>query len=223
MTLHGRHRKRRIAGRWAVAIAILALLLGTALLVAPSGNDRPNQASRHVEAMQAALSRATGTCRQARDLFTDDVVAMHGAIQQWRLHINAMTQLVNGKIDLDQAVAFWNSTRVVGKRSLALWDRVDGRYLSTGASCEPPARASASKLRACHDRQVATDLVLRDARATLADWKMHIRDMDALRAGKLGPTRAIHMWHRMYRRGKVALARYGMDHRSLAQAAECSL
>lgn len=227
MTHHGRHRKRHIAGRFAAAIAILAVLLGTAWAVnAFRGSDSPDRSSRtHVESMKAAVARATDTCREARDLFTDDIVAMHGAIQQWRLHIDAMTQLVNGKIDLAQAIAFWDSTRVEGKRSLALWNRVDGRYLSARASCEAPAptQGSANELEACHDRQVATDVVLGDARVTLADWKMHIRDMEALRAGKIGATRAIHMWHRMYNRGKVALARYDKDHRSMDQVAECSL
>jgi hypothetical protein len=231
MMHHGRHLKRHVAGRLAAAIVIIAVLFGTALAVnANRGNDTTDRTARtHLEAMRAAVARATDVCRSARELFTEDAVAMNGAIQQWRIHIDAMTQLTSGKIDLAQAVAFWDSTRIEGKRTLALFHRVDGRYRAAHAKCEAPTAAnesasgSTADLQACQKRQTATDAVLRDARDTLADWKMHIKDMDALRAGKLSPKHAIHMWHQMYRRGKVELARYDQDHRQLHNVPECPL
>lgn len=227
MTHHGRHRRRHLGGSLVAAVAVVAVLLGTAWAINSSRDeDAPDRTSRtHVAAIRAALTEATDECRTARDLFTEDIVAMQGAIQQWRLHIDAMTQLVSGKIDLGQAVAFWDSTRIEGKRSLALWERVDGQYRSAQANCATPAGASATAtdLEDCRARQLATDTVLRDARDTLADWKMHIRDMEALRAGKLGVKHAVRMWHQMYKRGKVALDRYDADHRQLNRAPECPL
>jgi hypothetical protein len=233
MTHHGRHEKRGrrpVVGPLVVAVAVVALLAGGVWGVTHYGGEEPTAKARtqtHTPALRAALAKATDTCRTARDLFTPDVVAMEGAIQQWRIHVAAMTQLTSGKIDLNQAQAFWNSTRVEGKRTLKLFDRVDHRYSTAQTHCGAPAgvddaaNASASELKTCEQRQAAVDVVLNDARKTLDDWRMHIKQMDALRAGTLNATRALHMWHAMYQRGKVELAQYDKDHRHLDRTADC--
>jgi hypothetical protein len=154
---------------------------------------------------------------------------MEGAIQQWRIHVDAMTNLTAGEINLQDAVAFWDSTRIEGKRTLRLFNRIDAAYVAARAQCQSPAAVqgshsnAATDLESCRQRQAATDVVLADARRTLAHWKMHIKDMDALRAGKLAPKPAIRKWHQMYRRGKVELARYDADHRKLDQSPNCPL
>ena len=236
MTHHGRHEKRDrrpVAGPLLVAVAVVLLLAGGVWGVAHySDGDEPAAQSRthpQTPALQAALTKATDTCRTARDLFTPDVVAMEGAVQQWRIHVDAMTQLTSGKIQLNQAMAFWDSSRVEGKRTLKLFDRVDRRYAKAQTHCGAPAQsadsagASANELQACEQRQEAVDAVLADARKTLEDWRMHINQMDALRSGKISPAHAMHMWHQMYKRGKVELAKYDDDHRRLDHVADCPL
>ncbi len=227
MTPHGRHRKRHVVGPVSAAIATVAVLAGVWWVVnVPLDQDDPSRPARTPTAStQAAVVRATDDCRAARELFTEDVVAMHGAIQQWRIHIDAMTQLVAGRIDLAQAVAFWDSTRVEGKRSVAMWQRADGRYATERRSCAVPqgAGGTAAGLEACRQRQDAADAVLTVARRTLTDWEEHIGHMDALRAGKLDPGHALHLWDRMYERGKVALQDYDVAYRHLEQLPECPL
>jgi hypothetical protein len=230
MTEHGRHRRRlsglrRMLVPTATAAAVVAVLgtavLATSLVGADRGRRSPTATAAQAD---TALLQATDRCRAARLQATQDLVAAGGSIQQWRLHIGAMNDLVAGKITLAQATAFWDATKVEGKRTLALWKTVDQHYRAAALTCAAPDGAPATQaLQTCQRRQAAVDALLDAARGTLADWAEHIAQMDALRAGRITPAEALHMWHTMYQRGVVGLKAYDGAYRYYDGSPTCPL
>lgn len=215
MSARGRHRRRISLAEVAITLVTVAVILVVSWItgIGQPGRRAGTTAAQDTAARsartQAAVATATGTCRTARQLVNEDLVATSGAIQQWRIHVDAMSQLVAGKITLQQASAFWASTRVEGARSLAFWDQVDQHYRTAGTSCTVPSAAGQNaRLLTCQRRQQGADTLLARARTTLTDWRMHIGAMEALRAGKLDPGTAVRMWQQMWPRGAKTLKAY---------------
>jgi hypothetical protein len=48
-------------------------------------------------------------------------------------------------------------------------------------------------------------VLLATERASLRDWRRHIRQMESLRAGRITPEHALHLWDAMYQRGLSGL------------------
>lgn len=215
MNARGRHRRRFSLAEVAITLATVAVILVVSWITGigqpgrRAGTTATEDAAARSARTQAAVTVATSACRTARQLVNEDIVATSGAVQQWRIHVDAMSQLVSGKITLQQATAFWASTRVEGARTLAFWDQVDQHYRSAGSTCTPPhAAGQDARLLACQRRQQSADGLLARARTTLADWRMHIGAMEALRLGKLDPGKALRMWQQMWPRGAKTLQQY---------------
>ena len=239
MTHHGRHRRRHTLWLLVAAPVAVAAVVGAAWLMSPGVQDRGDRvdATRSTEnklgttdvgatgEAQRAMTRALNDCRTVQRQLSPNLVAVDSAVEQWRIHINAMKDLVAGRINLDEATAFWEATRVQGKHSLAAWMRTDESYRAARTECLPPDTGSGpdDALQACRVVQQGGDAVLAAARATLPDWGRHIRHMDALRNGKLSPTRALHLWHGMYPNGRDGVRQYDAARRDLQQLPACPL
>jgi hypothetical protein len=217
----------------AAPVAMAALVVA-AWLMSRGAQDRddPVDATRSTETKIAAtgearraMTRALDDCRAMQRNLSPNLVAVDSAVEQWRIHIDAMRDLVAGRITLDEATAFWEATRVQGKRSLAAWMRTDASYLAARTECAPPGTGSGPNdaLQACRVVQQGGDAVLAAARTTLPDWGRHIRHMDALRNGNLSPARALHLWHGMYQSGRDGVRKYDAARRDLQGLPACPL
>ena len=234
MAHHGRHRRQHALWLLVAAPVTVAALVVATWLVAAAALDRGDRvdATRSTgnklgttgEALRA-MTRAVNDCRTVQRHLSPNLVAVESAVEQWRIHIDAMNDLVAGRITLDEARAFWEATRVQGKHSLAAWMRTDASYRAARTECPPPGTGSGPNdaLQACRVVQQGGDAVLAAARKTLPDWDRHIRHMDALRNGNLSPTRALHLWHGMYQSGRDGLRLYDAARRDLQGLPACPL
>ena len=172
-------------------------------------SDQPTtQAGSRHSANDAALRK----CVRLFDRQVATTLAADTSLDQWRRHILAMNQLVAGQITLTQAQQYWNRTRLGAHRNVRTFKRLQ-RTLDT-LHC-PQAATASPRLAPCHRAIQAYHDALEAAATTIDTWNMHIRDMDALRAGRITPQKATKMWIRSWHVGARQLRDY---HRELTAA-----
>lgn len=173
---------------------------------------------------------AVKDCRTAWTLQKTARKKAGNSLERWRTHIDAMNQLTAGKITLNQAKRFWSRSREGAMRTTAAFRAADLKYSTERARCAVPKAASKAgsakdlrALRACADAVAAEDAVLGRARIAGTTWEHHLTDMEALRAGKLSPTRAANMWLANWRAGAAQMKDYDAAVKKAKKARRCPL
>lgn len=142
------------------------------------------------------------------------------AIDQWAVHIGVMNKLVVGAITLQQAIDFWNETRVEAERHLEEFRSATRAVPFGGEDCPSPdglARAS-TELRDCADRVAQERKALEEARTMLTTWATYVRHMEMLRLGQMSSATATRLWLASWRQGVAELR----DFRGAARAVDAS-
>jgi hypothetical protein len=142
-------------------------------------------------------------CASAERTLAHALDAAAPALEQWKVHVGAMNQLVVGEITLKQATDFWNRTRVGAQHKVAGFRDTVRQVRHEGVDCPDPdlLAPGARRLPGCA-RQVRAEIaVLRAARTSIDTWARHITDMDMLRMGDLSPDEATRMWLSMWHQG----------------------
>lgn len=222
MTSHGRHRR---SGLRAAPVAVLAVAAAglvvvlVAMLQPPDERATTSGTPTRSEAATAGNVDATvaTTCRDAVALAERDMQAADRAMVQWRRHITAMTDLVEGRITLAQATQFWDATRIAGKRTVAQWQQADAEFRHGSRGCLQSRAAGAGQAASCQVRTSAAAVLLATERASLRDWRRHIRQMESLRAGRITPAHALHLWNAMYQRGLAGLRQVDEAHKAFRE------
>jgi hypothetical protein len=137
-------------------------------------------------------------------------------LAQWKVHIGAMNQLVNGAISVEQAREFWDETRLGAHRNLA-------RYESARQPIKPAARgcgvraghgaqgahgAEARALRNCRASITARSRAVQALDTTLATWREHVHHMEMLRMGHMSAERAGQLWLASWETGNQQVRDY---------------
>jgi hypothetical protein len=209
MSSQGRHRRSHLRGAPAAVLALLAagLLLLTVAVLQLAGDPSTSTSTQGGSGAPAARGAANLTadeCRAADQLAAAGLRAADTAMVQWRRHLDAMTDLVSGRISLAQATRYWDATRVAGKSSYRQWRRADAEFRAGAADCLAAA-GDQPPVGACQVRVSSAAVLLAAERETLRTWRKHIRQMEALRAGRITPAHALHLWDSMYQRGLAGL------------------
>lgn len=224
----GRHRKPLYLLPLVTAAASVLVIVGVFWASSrppqpspsPSGEVKPAAKV----AQRAQVEGAAAECSIGRDRIGELHAATSAAMQQWRLHIDAMNQLVAGKITLDQATAFWDSTRVEGQRTMTAWEQVDQAYRERPPTCAPVPDVQSQRnedVSDCARRSEAAATAFARARATLTHWRTHIEHMEMLRHGMMDASRAAELWKKMYRQAGPDISQYDAAYESFASSASC--
>ena len=127
-------------------------------------------------------------------------------LDQWRLHIKAMNQLLAGEITAEEATEFWTESERGAKRNISHF-----RHSIHGLSNDDCRVQDCRAARAFHD-------AIAVARPTARTWLQHMRDMDALMAGKITLEQAAESWTQLRKMGERQLARYDRENRQALRA-----
>lgn len=197
-------------------LVALGFIAGAFLLLSPNArDDDPEDSSNDGDQTPAAVeSTVTATtpdvtaadaraeCQNLLARQAQVTVTADQTMAQWRLHIDAMNQLVAGAIDLEQATAFWKSSEDAAKRRIAAFERADAALRSDAGECVPPAD------KTCRTATKEWSHVLAAARPAAETWMHHIHDMDALMAGEVTPEQALAAWVDKWREGQQQIRVY---------------
>jgi hypothetical protein len=166
----------------------------------------PSGAGTSLGANSASEATALDACQErwAQELRVQ--FAAERTLQQWRLHIDAMNQLVAGKITLAQASAYWSATRRGAIHRIDRFLRLDAQFRHQPDRCQPvPATGP---IRECADAADAVERSLDAARVAATTWRRHIHQMEMLRTGQISPAQATRMWLMMWKMGQHETVRY---------------
>lgn len=227
MSLHPRHSRSH--HRWVPLLALVAVLLLMAAAAAslgwvvardsvtpaqrdapaPTNNPTPDSAAGQAPDAAALQER----CRSRWAAQVHDELAADASLDQWRLHIDAMNQLVAGEITLEQATDYWQRTRLGAHRKVDRFHSQDEQLAQSSARCEKPDDRTLTAdqrrwLSACRAATHAFAESLAAARVAIATWERHITDMDALRDGDITAQQATAMWLQSWRTGARQLHTY---------------
>jgi hypothetical protein len=162
-----------------------------------------------------AVEAAVADCRSRWQQQREPLKAAQSSLQQWRVHIQAMNQLVAGQISLSQASAFWNQTRKGAMHRITRFEQAINSYEGAAPECAPQALQTpdpTSSLEAADDcvlAAVAGDRVLAAAKTAITTWQQHVHHMEMLRNGQMTAAQATQMWQMSWQAGKVELVECG--------------
>lgn len=189
---------------------------------AATSNDSAPTVRPARSADSADLDRAVATCGrrwQQQDRPRD---AARTSLSQWRLHIVAMNQLMDGEITLAQASAFWDRTRRGAIRKVERFQHEYARYRRVAAPCVAPGRSEAAEgLERCVRSLAAGDRELAVAAGAITAWHHHVQDMEMLRSGRITPAQATRRWLAAWRAGNRQLNAYEHAARAAAGQPRC--
>jgi hypothetical protein len=190
----------------------------------PSGSKNGGSVGGASTSAPTATDHSTGSSESAgcKELWANELrvaLAAERTLQEWRLHIETMDELVAGKISIEDANVFWDESEHGALGRIERFKRLDADLRSSPTNCdiEDPTGPTG----ACADAAQAVERTIDVARTAVDTWKHHIREMARLRAGEITEDEAIQSWHRLWRTGQVQTVRY--DHRAAkALAHDCS-
>jgi hypothetical protein len=140
------------------------------------------------------------------------LAAAQASLDQWRVHIEAMNDLVAGRITLAQATVFWDQTRIGAHRKVRHFQWVDRSLGRARGSCVVPGWDVSPRVKDAVTECLGATLKqaprVSVARVAVNTWLHHIHDMEALRRGEITPEQAVNAWSRSWRRGAEQLRVY---------------
>jgi hypothetical protein len=230
-----------LAGAGLVGV-VVTLLLVAAWAVFVRGDDSPETASGSgLAALSASPATqapvVTGVTPASRPVVTrlsrcvaaerdlqGPLAAARPALDQWEVHVGAMNKLVVGEITLQQAMDFWNQTRLGAQRKLARFREAMRALRHRGVDCPSPDLLAPDARASRCARQVQAEVrVLHAAQVSVGTWGRHVRDMDMLRMGHLSPQDATRMWLSLWQRGVRDLRSYHQAVREAGSQHGCAL
>jgi hypothetical protein len=175
-----------------------------------SSGERPGS---HVPQPNSLAQTAMGDCRSRWQQQRLPLRAAQASIQQWRVHVRAMNQLVAGEISPAQATTFWNQTRKGAMHRIMQFEQASARYSHSAPTCDASAMQATVGLptssRDCVRAALAGDQVLSAAEKAIGTWQHHVHHMEMLRTGQLSAAQASRMWQMSWQAGRRELVEYG--------------
>ena len=150
----------------------------------------PSASAPAQKAGGGASSAADACAAQIRT--TEAVVAAaRTAAEHWREHVQARTDLLNGKNSEAVTKAIWKRTRLAGPGDIAA---LNAALTAQAKSADGCAKLSGATAAACTKRLTALDAAATADRAAAGDWANHLAMMAAHAAGDFGAEHAQQMW-----------------------------
>jgi hypothetical protein len=161
-------------------------------------------------------------CAQASSDLDEVLSVADPAMDQWKVHIGAMNQLVVGAITLEEASAFWEDTRLGAKQRIRQFERGMRGLREAGVDCPAADLAPADTVvRNCAREVDAKVRALRLVRTSIDTWHEHVGHMDMLRLGTMSPEEATEMWIASWQKGDADLRAYRLAAREADKLRLC--
>jgi hypothetical protein len=187
-----------------------------------AGQQSSDQPAPSAEASQAAVSPALRRCAADVSRAEKVVAAAGDGVSSWNSHVQARTDMLNGRMSVSEMDDMWERTRLAGpvgqQRFRDALDSYDAK-----SSCDD-LRSSSQAGQAsagCVARFDTAAKAVDAAEAAMKDWKSHLDNMAAYAAGEMTRDEAQTRWVRAWRDAPVHIKAYEKAREALSDAPPC--
>ncbi|MEU4293845.1 hypothetical protein AB0E63_36975 [Kribbella sp. NPDC026596] len=183
-----------------------------------ASHSLPATTSASVPAANKGAGSSADAC--AAEIRTTEAVvaAARTAAEHWREHVQARTDLLNGKNSEATTKAIWKRTRLAGPGDIAALNAALAAQAKSTNDC---AKLSGTAAAACTKRLTALDAAATADRAAAGDWANHLAMMAAHAAGDFGAEHAQQMWVAAWTHAPRNLNAAARANATLAEAPTC--
>lgn len=182
---------------------------------ATTSRDRTEEMPEDVANAVTACSKGIATAERA--------VSVAGpGVRHWNGHVQARTDMMAGRITVNQMKAIWKRTRLAGPGDQRTYGKARSDYSGAAKACAPLREVSGEPVAAdCVDRAVITDRAVKAADAAMGDWQSHLDAMAKFAAGGMTVERSQQLWVQAWRTAPTNINAYNDGVAELDRAASC--
>lgn len=170
----------------------------------------------------SAARQALQTCRTKVGTQQAVVDEASTGIDHWRRHVQAQTDLFDGRISEEQMKAEFKATKTAGPDDVRRYEAAVAANAAQGAGCETVSGAPAElagQLEACTRRSDGLGAGLGQADTTMGDWKSHLAAMQ--RSSTSHVPHAQDIWLEAWKAAPPNLNAWAETQRAIAGAPAC--
>jgi hypothetical protein len=161
----------------------------------------------------AVDEEALRACVTAYDDGEKAVEAARNSVGDWAAHIRAMDDLESGKHSEEHTKGIWTETRLRGPDRVTKFLKADDAYKQARDACADIKQSdlSAGQRAAfddCKDVGEQVDTALAAADDSISEWRGHLENMAARRAGNLDPDIAMSKWLAAYEKAPANIQKF---------------
>jgi hypothetical protein len=175
------------------------------------GADRA-RVPKALRACATSVSRAARTVKAARQ-----------GVQNWSDHVQARTDMLEGRMSMDTMDAIWTRTKKAGpadqERFRKALDAYDAPSACTKVKDVPAADRSMAQR--CTQRSEAANRAVRSAKAAMRDWEVHLANMAKFADGDMSAAMAQGRWVAAWRNAPSNINAYREAREALDKAPAC--
>ena len=190
---------------------------GSGRAESPSSTPTPDQPGDKKTALSKSLRACAVSIREEQRA----VDAAGRGVRNWNDHVQARTDMLDGRISMEKMDAIWARTQAAGpgdqKRfKQAMQDAQPSR-------CAQLKDAADSKTAArCVKRHQAATRALQSAEAAMKDWDVHLANMKKFSKNKMSASMAQGKWVKAWRNAPKNISAYQEARATLAKAPTCT-
>jgi hypothetical protein len=232
---------------WLALVLALVVVAGGVLLVRSisSGGDDPSTTSADASTSSSpdsdsgtpssqptedSTSRAAGSDGKlvracAAELSTADgvVAAADRGVADWNDHVQARTDMLEGRMSVERMDAIWARTRIAGPGDQEKFHAAMEKHGDMSDCHELKASADGADDPAadCVSRATAAERTVAAAEAAMRDWESHLTNMAAYAHGDMTSDMAQDKWVAAWRDAPAHIKAYDDARAELAAAPSC--
>ena len=232
-------RNKVLAALLATAAAVLLLVIGWLVFsddsiftrggddkelaaAGPAGVDPSSQST--VETPDDEAEAVLELC-SVRIAEAEHVVAAAGAgVSHWNAHVQARTDLLEGRISEEEMEAVWKRTQSAGPDDQQQFSTAQQAYRGQSPCDElrDLTESQTPEITNCLDRSIAAATAVSAADAAMNDWSTHLHHMSEYADGGMTSGRAQRLWVSAWRKAPENISAYEDARATLSEAPTCA-
>jgi len=191
----------------------------------PGGSETPSATSspEHASSSKTSRRRALRACAVSVRDAERAVQAAGSGVGNWKNHVKARTDMLEGRISEKKMDAIWARTQAAAPRDHKRF-KVALRAYDQPSKCRRMKNLPASDRKVaaqCVQRSRAAALALRSAEAAMNDWGVHLSNMAKYAKNKMSASMAQGRWVKAWRKAPENISAYREARERLAKAPAC--
>ena len=236
-----RSRSRTLLGVVSALVVLLVLgILAVVLSKSPSTGGDDTRAARSSASASDSASGDTQSssrgqasarppsiraCAEELSLASTVVHAAARGVSDWSGHVQARTDMLQGRISVTAMEAIWKRTRLAGPADQSRFQAARKRYQST-SHCRGLRDASTSNAdlaAGCASRAQVAATAVSAAELAMRDWQSHLGNMVMHADGRMNSVVAQRKWVAAWRHAPRHIAAYRSARLALDKATPCQV